>query len=61
VDRDIAVVFNEAQLSEFVHEKIHARSSGTDLLGKRLLINFHCDRARGSRVAKVCHQQKQPG
>jgi hypothetical protein len=61
VDRDIAVVFNEAQLSEFVHEKIHARSSGANHLGKRLLIDLHCDRLRRFLVAEICEQEKRSG
>jgi len=35
-----AVIFNEAQLAEFVHEKIHARARGADHFGQHLLGNL---------------------
>jgi hypothetical protein len=32
VDFDFAVIFDEAQFSEFVHEEIHTRTRGSDHL-----------------------------
>src|SRR4029077_15090155 len=37
VDFDTAVVFDEAQFAELVHEEIHPRSRGADHLRKGLL------------------------
>ena len=36
-DFDFAVVFDEAEFSEFVHEKVYARTSGADHFGEGLL------------------------
>lgn len=40
VDLETAVILDEAEFSEFVHEKIHARARGADHLGEHLLRNF---------------------
>ena len=40
VDVESAVVFNEAQFSELVHEKIHAGTRCADHLREHLLRNF---------------------
>jgi hypothetical protein len=40
VDADLAVVLDEAELLEFVHEKIDARAGGANHLRERLLRYF---------------------
>jgi hypothetical protein len=40
MDLQIAVVFDETQLAEFVHEEAHTRASGADHLGKSGLADF---------------------
>jgi hypothetical protein len=40
IDLKAAVIFDEAQLLEFVHEQIDARARGSDHLGQRLLRYF---------------------
>src|SRR4029079_1704282 len=40
MDLQIAVVFDETQLAEFVHEEVHTQASGADHLGKSGLADF---------------------
>ena len=46
VDVDLAVVFDEAQFSGFVHEQIDSRACGTDHLRQHLLRYFGKDLLR---------------
>lgn len=43
---EVAVVADEAQLPEFVHERAHTRPRGADNLGERLVADFRHDRLR---------------
>src|SRR5580700_6946775 len=61
MDFDAAVVVNKTQFSKFVHEKTHPGPSRSDHIRKRLLADFREDRLRFLVLAKVRHQQEQPG
>jgi hypothetical protein len=52
---------NEAQFSKFVHEETHAGPGRADHLRKRLLADFRDHRLRFPFLAKVGHEQEQPG
>src|SRR5690606_21011636 len=58
LDLDAAVVFDESQLAELVHEKIHTRTRRAHHLGKRLLREFR-QRSLGLIVAAVPGEQQQ--
>jgi hypothetical protein len=61
LDLKAAVVMNEAQFSKFVHEETHAGPRRADHLRKRLLADFRDHRLRFVILAKVGHEQEQPG
>ena len=52
-----AVVLNEAELSEPVHEEADARTRGADHLSEGFLADFRDDRYRLGFLAKVSQQQ----
>src|SRR5580704_16979114 len=58
VDLQVAVVFDEAQLPEFVHEETHARTRRADDFGQRLLTDPCRDRLRTTVLAKIRPQKK---
>src|SRR4029077_5484393 len=58
VDVDLAVVFDEAQFSELVHEKIDPRACGTDHLRQHLLRYFKKHLLRLARRAIAREQQQ---
>ena len=60
VDFHMAVVINEAQLSKFVHEMIHAGPRGADHLRERLLADLRNDRLGSAFLAKVSQEEKSP-
>jgi hypothetical protein len=60
VDLKAAVVIDEAEAAEFVHEKIDAGSGGADHLGKRLLAERRNDVLGPFVLAEICEQQKNP-
>jgi len=58
IDVDLAVVFDEAQFAEFVHEKINPGASGADHLSQRLLRNLELPRWRLVFLAIAREQQQ---
>jgi len=58
VDPDAAVVFNEAQLAEPVHEKAHARAGSADHLREGFLRDLGNQYVLLARLAEFRHQQK---
>src|SRR6266404_3232165 len=60
VDLKSAVVMNEAQFPEFVHEKIHPRSRCANHLRQHLLGNFGKHLLRLGFLAVASEQQKSP-
>ena len=54
----MAVVVDEAQLPEFVHEETNARARRADDFGQRLLADRHGDRLRATVLAKIRQQKK---
>jgi len=54
----VAVVFDEAQLPEFVHEDTHARARRADDFSQRLLADWRCDRLRPAVLAEIRQQKK---
>jgi hypothetical protein len=59
VDFDAAVVVDEAQFSEFVHEETNARPRRSDHLRKRLLADFR-DRRFGCSFLRFTVNGKEP-
>jgi hypothetical protein len=57
----VVVVINEAQASKLVHEKTDTRPCRADHIGKRLLPDLGYDRFGLSLLAKIGHEEKQPG
>src|SRR4029077_3320910 len=60
MDLDAAVVIDQAQLSEFVHEEAHAGPGRSDHFRKRLLANLRYDRLRPAFLAEIRQKQKSP-
>src|SRR6267143_2744977 len=58
VDVDLAVVLDEAQFPEFVHEKIDAGPRGANHLRQHLLRYFGKHLLRMAARAVVCEQQQ---
>ena len=53
IDRDIAVVLDESELPELVHEEVHAGARGADDLGQRFLRRIRlCRNLRASMWAR---------
>jgi hypothetical protein len=61
VDLDAAVVVNEPQFSEFIHEETQAGPGRANHVRKRLRADFRDHRLRFVFLAKVRQQQQQPG
>ena len=55
-----AVVVNEAELSEPIHEEADARTRGADHLGEGFLADLRDDRYRLGFLAEVGQQQEKP-
>src|ERR1051326_1617049 len=56
----LAVVVDEAQLPEFIHERAHPRSRCANHFRERLLADLCNDRLRSTLLAEVCQEQKRP-
>jgi len=59
MDVNVAVVVNETQFTEFVHERAHARPRGPDHFRERRLIYLCFDRLRFAILAKIRHKQQE--
>ena len=57
---DAAIVVDQTQLPELVHEKTDARPGGPDHLSQRLLADFRDDRLGFAFLAEIRQQQEQP-
>jgi hypothetical protein len=57
---DAAVVFDEAQFPEFVHEKTHPRPGRADHFRKRLLADLQFNRLRLPFLAEIRQQKERP-
>src|SRR5471032_3246858 len=60
VNLQVAVVVDEAQLPEFVHEKTDPRPRRADDAGQGLLTNRYRDRLRPTFLAEVRQQEQRP-
>jgi hydroxyethylthiazole kinase-like uncharacterized protein yjeF len=60
VDLDLAVVTDEAELTEFVHEVAHAGSGGADHLRQCFLADLDLDRLQAAFLAEIRQQQQKP-
>src|SRR5271168_5412334 len=58
VDLDSAVVLDEAEFPEFIHEEIHAGTRGADHFGKRFLGYLRKSTVRLILFAVACEQKK---
>jgi hypothetical protein len=61
VDFELAVITDEPELAKLIREEAHARSRHADHFRERLLTEFRYDRLWLPLLAKVRHQEKQPG
>ncbi len=61
MDLHFPVVFNEAEIPEFVHEKANPRTGRPDHLRERLLTDFCGYRLRLSFLAEIRQQEKNAG
>src|SRR5882757_3533070 len=61
VDLDAAVVLDEPELFELVHEEVHARARRADHLRERLLGDPRKRSLRTVRLAVTCEEQQRPG
>ena len=57
---ELAVVFDQAQFSKLVHEKIHARSGRANHLSECLLVELYGQRFQATVIAVIGQQQKSP-
>jgi len=60
MDVNVAVVVNETQFTEFVHERAHARPRASDHFRERRLTYLCFDRLRFAILAKIRHKQQEP-
>ena len=58
MDAQTAVVFDEAELAEFVHEKAHPRAGSADHFGQGFLADLGYHRLRLTLLPEVGQQQK---
>jgi hypothetical protein len=58
VDSQVAVVVNQAQVSELIHETAHARSRFADHLRERFLADLRDDRLGSTFLAEIRQLQK---
>ena len=56
----LAVVFDQAQLSKFAQENTHPRPGRANERGQRLLVHLYWDRFFTKVIAKIGQQQKCP-
>ena len=61
VDGQAAVVTDEAELLELVHEEIHPRAGGSNHLRQRFLSDSRHDALHFAFLAEVSQQQEDPG
>ena len=55
-----AVVIDEAQLPEAIHEETNPRSGGANHFGERFLAHFRDQRNWFCFLAEICQQQQKP-
>src|SRR5271168_1219227 len=60
VDFQVAVVFDETQLPELVHEMADAGPCRADDLRQRLLADLRRDRLRGAFLAEIRQDEQRP-
>ena len=60
-DFDFAVVFDEAELPELVHEHIHSSPGRTDHFRESFLAKLADDRLRRAFLAEICKEKKEAG
>jgi hypothetical protein len=60
VDLKVAVVIDEAQFPEFVHEETDTRPGRADHLGERLLADLGRDRLRPAFLGEIREEKKRP-
>ena len=60
VDLDLAVIADEAELAEFVHEEADAGTGGADHLRQCFLAHLNLDRMQAAFLAEVGQQQQKP-
>jgi hypothetical protein len=58
MDLQVAIVIDEAQLPEFVHEHTHAGACRADDFGQSLLANLHRDWLRTTMLPEIRQQKK---
>jgi hypothetical protein len=58
VNHDLAVVIDQTQFTEFVHELAYARSGRADDSRERLLADLANDRFRHASLVEICQQKK---
>src|ERR1700686_4346542 len=61
MDLKVAVVIDEAQLAEFIHEEAHPRSRRADHFRQHFLADLGNDRLRLTLLAEICQDKKHPG
>ena len=60
MDTQTAVVLDEPELAELVHEKAYSRAGSTDHIGQGLLADFRYQRLRFPLLPEIGQQQKNP-
>ena len=58
MDLQVAVVVDETQLPEYIHEDIHAPARRADDFGQRFLAARYGDRLRPTVLAEIRQQKK---
>ena len=61
MDFEFSVVFDKAQLAEFVHEEADARSRGADHLRQHFLTVLSDDRLPTTFLAEICKEKEKSG
>jgi len=60
MDLDLAIIADETELAEFVHEEADAGTGGADHLRQYFLADLNLDRPRAAFLAEVRQQQQKP-
>ena len=61
VDMNLAIIADETQFTELVHEKADTRPGCSDHFRKRFLADFDIDGLRNAILAEVSEKQQKPG
>src|SRR5436309_12002613 len=61
VDLEAAVVFDEAELTELVHEEVHPRPRGADHFGEHFLRELRQDALWRVLLSIACQKEQRPG